>query len=224
MSLDVQFYVQRLVNGGWETPPEFRSSSCRHPSDRTCIWCRTGLAVWCTRWPLFMELFHPPVDLFSWQVSRPPWIADSGLFRWLGGGEHAERVIEEYWRFWLPAADLLLDRWDDHFVLVSTVVEARYQELFGDGEQPFPEAGLAASGMAAEAIAELRRYEGDYAQLGPARIGYEPARPGASTLDGQPRVSWSVTVSELVGRHVEDFRSILGYGPIADLRVICLCS
>lgn len=206
------FFVEMRASGEWIVPEEFIDRR-----DRRLLWVRDF--TWMKRWAPASWLFFGDDAAIPFRTGRPQWTRASALYNtWFPEG-YEDRELEVAW---IPFEELMVDGWDESWLSVETRVPASAALLFGDGDQLFPEAALAAAGWSEDEIRRARDGHLAHAPIdrtnGRARHEVE-----ASHAMRAFEVTWRETVAGVLRDwRVEAFRSLRQYGSDADLRVVSI--
>ena len=226
MVLDFNFHFQVLTQEGWIVPTGF--------SNRFGYYEDKGYFTWFDDKDATIRLFLGEKALFPMHRSFPPNIERTTLFQnaplsTFGGDQLS--VFTTWFYGWLSFEDLILDCWDESYLLVSKRVASSYAPHFQDGQQPFPRERLISAGMDSTEVEDLENtsYYVSDAELveEPIACGLEPGQRGLdfNSPDNLCEVSWKVSVSSFLGEwRTEEFRKLRQYGTDENLRIICLFS
>src|SRR5687768_2952724 len=124
MGLDYHFHFQRRTQEGWSVPADF--------TNRFGYYHELGYFTWFDDKDISMDLFLGDKALFPLHEDFPPAIEQALLF------QRDPLAFTAHFRGWLPFEELMLDYWEETFLLVCKRVAASYAPLFKDGQQPFP--------------------------------------------------------------------------------------
>jgi len=218
MGLDYNFHFQVYTQEGWIVPTGF--------SNRFGYYESVGYFTWFDDKDVTICLFAGEKALFPMHKSFPPDIEKTTLF------ENASlSAFTAQFYGWLSFEDLILDCWDESYLLVSKRVASSYAPLFQDGQKPFPRGGLISAGMDPAEVEDLENtsyYVSDAEIVDePVEFGLEQGQNGSDLIspDNLCEVTWKVTLSSFLGKwRTEEFRKLRQYGTDQDLRIICLFS
>lgn len=205
------FYVETRASGEWIAPDEFIDPDPQLLTVRDFTWMK--------RWAPASWLFFGDDAPIPFRIGRPEWTRASALYRsWFPAGWE-ERELEIAW---IPYEELMVDSWGESRLTVKTRVPASAALLFGDGDQPFPEAALTAAGWDEEQIRRAR--DGHMASTPIDRTGSrERHEVEASHPLRAFEVTWRETVAGFLGDwRLEAFRSLRRYGSDDELRVVSI--
>jgi hypothetical protein len=215
VSLDYTFHVEHLHHGEWTVPSALpRRSKYSH----------IGEFLWLPHRHPVSWVFFATEALIPFNVGIPPAWHTSPLYTWFE--QFYDFDLDEWQISWIPFEHLLLDDWPTQEVLVASHVEARFGYLFGDGEQPFPEAELKRAGCK-EWTAQFLRGRSTPAEHGPLNRTYGKLRRQLELAepDSIVSVSWVDTLVAVIGDDVVSaFRDLQRYGAGCDLRIIATLS